>query len=266
MGYFDDLHFVGADEVPTCVFDLVYEPGELVALNYIREGAIHFASVGQRRTIIQGPAAFWTLPGESHAYGNVPGSGWYQFWVTARGPRIDRMRETGLIPRKGGWQAVRRGSGFDSRFASLVEWVLRGPGTGQAEAVWLYEQLWHHLMRERQEPLPGDPLAMAIRILADSLVNDPMRRVDFHKEAKRLGVSYDHFRRRFRQILRQPPEAFRQGCRLRAAARDLERTNQTITEVAEAYGFETVYYFSRCFRKQFGVPPSAYRRLSPLRG
>jgi AraC-like DNA-binding protein len=176
------------------------------------------------------------------------------------------MRETGLIPKEGGWQTVRRGTGFDARFSQLVDLVLRGPGTAQPDAVWLYEQLWHHLQRERTEPLPDDRLAQAIRQLGETLVDQPVRALDFRQEARRLGVSYDHFRRRFRQTLRQPPEAFRQACRLRAAARDLERTDQTVTAVAEAYGFETVYYFSRCFRKQFGVSPSAYRRLSPLRG
>jgi YesN/AraC family two-component response regulator len=35
-----------------------------------------------------------------------------------------------------------------------------------------------------------------------------------------------------------------------------------VAEIAEMTGYSDPYYFSRCFRKRFGLPPSQYRRLA----
>jgi len=40
----------------------------------------------------------------------------------------------------------------------------------------------------------------------------------------------------------------------------LGETNLPIKEIAERLGYNDVYFFSRQFRKQMGVPPAAYRK------
>jgi AraC-like DNA-binding protein len=44
------------------------------------------------------------------------------------------------------------------------------------------------------------------------------------------------------------------------AAELLINTNMTAAEIAYKVGFEDQYYFSKSFKKYFGVPPSKYRR------
>jgi AraC family transcriptional regulator of arabinose operon len=52
------------------------------------------------------------------------------------------------------------------------------------------------------------------------------------------------------------------GLRLRQAARLLAFTTRGVAAIAEDVGFNSAYYFSRQFRRRFGVSPRAYRVAS----
>jgi len=56
------------------------------------------------------------------------------------------------------------------------------------------------------------------------------------------------------------PARYALGLRLQEACRLLIETSDSISEVASACGFEDECYFSRCFRRQFGIPPHSYRK------
>jgi AraC-like DNA-binding protein len=45
-----------------------------------------------------------------------------------------------------------------------------------------------------------------------------------------------------------------------AQQRLLQTTSNTIAEVAYSVGINDPFYFSKCFKNQFGVSPSAYRK------
>ena len=40
----------------------------------------------------------------------------------------------------------------------------------------------------------------------------------------------------------------------------LRYSNERLTDIAEALGFSTLYYFSVVFKKEVGVSPSEYRK------
>lgn len=63
------------------------------------------------------------------------------------------------------------------------------------------------------------------------------------------------------QALQQPPagELIR-AARLRRAQTLLRQTRLSITEVAYRAGFRSPAYFTQCFREDFGMTPSQFRR------
>ena len=72
------------------------------------------------------------------------------------------------------------------------------------------------------------------------------------------GLSYNHFKKLFISQFGQPPVKRLTALRMERA-RELIITGQySITEIAEACGFENVYYFSSVFKKHFGVSPRKY--------
>jgi AraC family transcriptional regulator of arabinose operon len=79
--------------------------------------------------------------------------------------------------------------------------------------------------------------------------------------AKAAGLSVPHFCTLFRKLTGYPPIDFLIRQRVQAACRLLDTTDQSITTVAAAVGYEDPYYFTRCFRRVTGSSPRAYRRI-----
>ena len=77
--------------------------------------------------------------------------------------------------------------------------------------------------------------------------------------ARRLGMSHVSFTNRFEQAAKQKPVAYLASVRLYHACILLDTTDLTIAEIADRCGFENQFYFSRCFAKKYGLPPSGGR-------
>ncbi|MCF6224762.1 MAG: helix-turn-helix transcriptional regulator [Xanthomonadales bacterium] len=56
------------------------------------------------------------------------------------------------------------------------------------------------------------------------------------------------------------PVAYIRQSRMQVAARLLQQADMSVSEVAYATGFESISYFSRVFRQEFGTPPSSFSR------
>ncbi|MDH7487139.1 MAG: substrate-binding domain-containing protein [Anaerolineae bacterium] len=78
--------------------------------------------------------------------------------------------------------------------------------------------------------------------------------------AHHVGVSARHLTRCFTQEVGISPIDYLNRFRITQARRLLENGDGTITEVMAAVGFSDSSYFSRVFRREVGMSPSAYRR------
>jgi AraC-like DNA-binding protein len=77
--------------------------------------------------------------------------------------------------------------------------------------------------------------------------------------ANAAHLSPYHFHRMFKSAFQQTPMQFVQDCRLRAAQRLLVATDQPVTSICFAVGFESLGSFSWLFRKRFGLSPRRFR-------
>jgi AraC-like DNA-binding protein len=77
--------------------------------------------------------------------------------------------------------------------------------------------------------------------------------------AGRADLSPFHFLRVFRKIAGVSPHQMLLRLRLKAAALQLRTTQEPITDIAYAVGFEDLSNFIRTFRTEFGTPPTQYR-------
>ena len=77
--------------------------------------------------------------------------------------------------------------------------------------------------------------------------------------ASRFGITTPHFRALFRKHFNAAPMHYLHVLRLNKAARLLQFYPYSCKEVAEMTGFRDPLYFSRCFRRFWGVAPSDYR-------
>ncbi|MGB0372609.1 MAG: helix-turn-helix domain-containing protein [Opitutales bacterium] len=89
---------------------------------------------------------------------------------------------------------------------------------------------------------------------------------NFHKSlkveelAKVASLSESHFQRKFRDTFGASVLQFIMRYRISRAAENLAQTHLSITEISLNCGFYDHSHFSREFQKQFGVPPTQYRK------
>ncbi len=76
--------------------------------------------------------------------------------------------------------------------------------------------------------------------------------------ASEVGLSRVHLHRRLKSITNQSPRDFIRNTRLRAAAALLAEKHLSVAEAADLTGFNSSGNFTTCFKRLYGVTPSAY--------
>jgi AraC-like DNA-binding protein len=99
-------------------------------------------------------------------------------------------------------------------------------------------------------------LRTAIAYMQDNLGNPKVA----EEVAEVVGLSRSRFFELFHEQLGTSPLVFWNAMRLEAALTQLNQREENMTSVSMTLGFSTPGNFSRFFRDQRGVTPSAYRR------
>ncbi|EIJ40763.1 signal transduction histidine kinase [Galbibacter orientalis DSM 19592] len=95
---------------------------------------------------------------------------------------------------------------------------------------------------------------------AMEIVEKHMMNTDFNVEmlVKEMGYSRSNLYLKFKELTGLTSSEFIRNIRLKRAVQLLESSDLTVKEVMYRTGFNTASYFSKCFKKQFGVIPSEY--------
>lgn len=91
-----------------------------------------------------------------------------------------------------------------------------------------------------------------------NLINDNLSEIDLSTEflCDKLGVSSSKLYRKIKELTDLAPNEFIRTIRLKKSAELLKSKKYNVSEVTNLVGFNDPLYFSRCFKKQFGFPPS----------
>ncbi|NQT60330.1 MAG: helix-turn-helix transcriptional regulator [Bacteroidetes bacterium] len=99
------------------------------------------------------------------------------------------------------------------------------------------------------------------KILAveDHLRFNPAISFDIERTAAENSMHPAKFRRLWNILFDEPPNRHLQKLRLMQSAKLLAETKMQIQEVADITGFQDSLYFSRLFKREYGVSPKYYR-------
>ncbi|HLK55705.1 MAG TPA: AraC family transcriptional regulator [Chthonomonadaceae bacterium] len=191
------------------------------------------------------------------------GGNWNDFYVVFRGPAFDFWRKVGLLDPA---QPIRHLQPIDSWLSRFQE---------AAQAAWSAEAAERTLEISRFLSLLTELLAVEIPKSTEPAGQNWLERARFYlgaglneelnleQLARRIGVSYESFRKRFQQQTGVSPARYRMMRRIEAACDLLLYTSMTNQQVAESVGFWDEYYFYKRFKQMVGKTPRAFRKSPP---
>ena len=265
MHYGADLRFVNSgysENADTQAVGRMFEG--YYGIQFLRSGKMFACTGTNPREYAEEPAVFITFPGVPFHYGSPENATREQAHVCFQGSRVDRYLAEGLLtPRETGlFRRLRNPEAFFLSMRNLFQ-LLKVPGSvPHARAVLLLEEL---LLQIQEQPSLPDKLYSHymndLLALRDRIAMDPLAAWDFPAEARRMSLSYVHFRRIFKQVTSWPPSSFLLECRLRHAGKMLMNTHARVAEIAQLCGFNDAYHFSRIFKKRCRHSPAEFRKL-----
>ena len=105
------------------------------------------------------------------------------------------------------------------------------------------------------------------KVIPDGILNSRIamemnyrERFTLEKLARDANISVPHYCAEFRRCFGIPPVEYLIGARMKHAAMLLRDRNRRVGEIALDVGYDDLFYFSRLFKKRFGVSPREFRR------
>ncbi len=142
-----------------------------------------------------------------------------------------------------------------------ASWLLRSDAEYRASLLPAYGHLIAQHISSRRAASPRNQL---VEEIAQNIVqNYANPNYELDALLKSAPYCYDYLCRLFRQELHTTPNKYLTDLRLQSAA-DLLRggTGRSITEIARMCGYNDPLYFSRMFKKRYGVSPREYGKAA----
>ncbi len=139
--------------------------------------------------------------------------------------------------------------------------------TGLMEAFTLQNVIWRILAETVLPQFPAlEPIENRWRkfaALLEKISHTPEKNLSVTEMAALMKMGKESFIKHFAAETGESPKAFFNRLRAAAIARELSDPAVSIGETAERFGFSNTFYFSRFFKRYFGVGPQAYRKQIP---
>ena len=213
---------------------------------------------------LQPDHALLIFPHQFHHYANMPLAHCLWLFVTFELQPTDDLAGLRNTP-------VRLTQMARHHVSELVEVylaVLKKPDTGQRLPL-LLRLLLHELIQSTGDKRvvrrkraqagvgSGSRLIQQVSALLLRRLEDPLGIVDVARE---LAMSESHLRNTFKAAAGMSLGVFMRRFRIHKACGMLAASSATVSEIAARCGFDSLYAFSRAFRREMGFPPTDYRK------
>ena len=226
---------------------------------YIRSGTGEIEFERGKSIAIGAGSVIILHPNEWHRYRPNPKTGWREAYIGIGGNFLERIFAKPFFSGPPTIVKVPPEGKFDKEIAELVA-EIQDTSAEQPYAVALKTmQLVVSLFMEHPNQTGRTSYNVAIRRANLYIAHHLGEVVDFEALAKRCGMGYTLFRKRFREYNGMSPLEYQIALRIRRAMHLLESTDLPIARIAEETGFESHAYFSRLFHARVGTPPIQFR-------
>ena len=229
-------------------------------LLYIREGKGVIQFKRGRSIQLSGGSLVILHPGEWHRYRPDQKTGWSEAYIGFGGAMLERIFAKPFFSETPTIVQIPSSKEFEISLLSLVDEI-------QAKSA---EQSYS--LAAKTLALVGSVIDGMFAVRGTHAGNAPIRKanlhiahhlaevIDFPALAKKCGMSYSLFRKRFRDYNGLSPLDYQIALRVRRAMHLLSSTDFPAGQIAEDTGFNSPAYFSKVFRARTGFSPTDWRQ------
>lgn len=241
---------------PTTYLGAALHAHEDFEAHYVISGSGHFR-LGSKRSMLRAGDFFLVPPDEPHSVGASEGTILTQIFFTFHTAPNESPFRNDLQAHFGKGPIFAIGKHRSYFFETLRKNANSQDPVRQRSAAATWIQFLYDLILSRSPDATADHkhgsdvLSELLRAMYLNLRGS----FSVKAEARRLGKSEVWINRSFRRALGVPPLRHYLRLKIDAAAEMLLAKGMTVTQVAEAFGFPDVFYFSKLFKKFRGHPP-----------
>jgi AraC-like DNA-binding protein len=247
---------------------LAWDEGRVLSeyqILYIHKGRGQFESAHTKARLIASETAFILFPGVWHRYRPDPGVGWTESWIEVKGPSIDRLRRAKIIDPRHPVYPTHSGVEIEQIFETAAS-LARIKPAGFTVRLGLLAAEILAVLRWSSRPRRA-PLRRMDQVISESqavLAGDLEEKLSLEQIARKLGVGYSYFRRKFKAQTGLSPKQYRIEMRHHRVKSLLLNSGLTVKEISEQLGYSSPFHLSQEFSRIAGTSPQRWRkRISP---
>lgn len=227
---------------------------------YIRSGKGVIEFQRGKRIRIKAGTAIILHPGEWHRYRPDQKTGWSEAYIGIGGDFLSRIVSPPFFSESPTIIRTKPGDSFERELLQLVDDIqthnIEQPYSIALRVLTLLSTLVEATKIQNHPATSNVAIRRAHLYIAHHLGEV----VDFAALAKRVGMGYSMFRKKFLAYTKMAPLEYQLALRLRRAANLLANSETPIAKIAKETGFQSPAYFSRFFHKNTGLSPILYRK------
>lgn len=201
----------------------------------------------------------FVFPDIRHAYGPDTKTGWNNQWVEFEAAgALPLLQRAGITP-KAPLKTLEATPHLSRLFQELQD-LSRGEAFGiEQELSACAHRIFAHVLALWQSDTSQAQHFGVVERLRQFLVTDQKHLRSVAAASAQAGLSAPRLRVLFRQATGLSPKQYQLAARMDRAARLLADSALPVSVIAEQTGYDSIYHFSRQFKRSCGTSPSQYR-------
>ncbi|MCP3932246.1 MAG: AraC family transcriptional regulator [Bacteroidetes bacterium] len=229
-------------------------------LNYITEGSGVLENDFGKFQIRPGTLII-TRPGIWHRYRPIKKYGWLENYIGFDGELAHFFLDKSIF--SSGQSVIHCGVHEEiiDTYYKIFRFIQKEePGFQQLASGLVIQLLGYLIALQKQRDFSGKRIETVIQKVRFYMRENIEKEINLPQLAEQHHIAYTYFRKMFKKYTGVAPHQYHLELKIMRAKELLLTTDKSIKEISYELGFQSIYYFSRLFKKKEGVSPSNFRK------